>query len=188
MPTSSQVSANILHQLHKGVFHDHLLKWCTEIAGEDQIDEQYHTMTNYPGLQYFYFFKGISLMSQWTGTEHHEMQHVFLGVLAGAVQPTVFRAAHAFHAHKHMFKDLGMCDNFNIPKLHSMTHYIESIKSRGSANSFNTEFPEHLHINFAKNAYRVTNRRDYVVQMTKWWIHQEIRPVFCSPGLAFAEI
>ncbi|KAG1871411.1 hypothetical protein F4604DRAFT_2014197 [Suillus subluteus] len=161
-------------------------------------------MTNYPGLRYF--SKGISLVSQWTGTEHQEMQHVFLGVLTGAVQPTVFHVAQAmldifyaqfhshmsqtlnapknaldkFHEHKHIFKDLGMHDDFNIPKLHSMTHYIKSIKLCGSANGFNTEFPEHLHIYFAKNVYCATNRRDYVVQMTKWLMHQEMVDQFSA--------
>ncbi|KAG2117574.1 hypothetical protein DEU56DRAFT_748054 [Suillus clintonianus] len=165
-------------------------------------------MTHYPGLRYF--SKGISLVSQWTGTEHREMQRVFLGVLAGAVQPTVFRAARAvlefiyyaqyhahtsqtldalqnaldeFHAHKHIFTDLGVRDDFNIPKLHSMMHYVDSIKSRGSADGFNTEFPERLHIDFAKNAYRshrATNKRDYVAQMTKWLMQQEMVDQFTA--------
>ncbi|KAG1850413.1 hypothetical protein F4604DRAFT_1934415 [Suillus subluteus] len=90
-------------------------------------------MSNYPGL--CHFSQGISLVSQWTGTEHQEMQRVFMGVLAGAVQPTVIQAAHPvldfiyyaqfhahtsqsldalesmlheFHDHKHIFVDLGM--------------------------------------------------------------------------------
>ncbi|KAG1823923.1 uncharacterized protein BJ212DRAFT_1534040 [Suillus subaureus] len=199
------LTLDILHQLHKGVFHNHLLKWCTKIAGEDQIDEQFHMMMNYPSFQYF--SKGISLMLQWTGTEHRKMQWVFLGVLTGAVQPTVFHAARAvldfiyyaqyhahtsqtldalqntldeFHTHKHIFTDLGVRDDFNTPKLHSMMHYIDSIKSQGSADSFNTEFPECLHIDFAKNAYCATNKQDYVAQMTKWLMRQEMVDQFTA--------
>lgn len=63
-------------------------------------------------------------------------------------------------------------DHFNIPKLHSMQHYIASIISRGSADGYSTE---RLHIDFAKSAYRATNktRKIYIHQMTKWLTRQE---------------
>src|SRR5882762_9685901 len=66
------------------------------------------------------------------------------------------------------FVNKGVCkssDDFNIPKLHLMHHYIDSIISRGSVDEFSTESPKHLHINFAKNAYRATNKRNYLKQM-----------------------
>ncbi|KAG2139865.1 uncharacterized protein EDB93DRAFT_1090011, partial [Suillus bovinus] len=70
-----------------------------------------------------------------------------------------------FHEHEHIFVDLGVCGDFNIPKLHSMVHYVESIKSRGSADGFNTEFPERLHIDFAKAHITVTYFR--IVRVTR---------------------
>jgi hypothetical protein len=131
------------------------------------------------------------------------MEKVFPGVLSGPAEPGLIRVvratldfiyyAHfeshtldslrklhdvwvAFHNNLQYFVDKGTRknrDNFNIPKLHSMHHYIDSIISRGSADGFSTESPERLHIDFAKNAYRATNKRNYLKQMTKWLVRQD---------------
>ena len=108
-------------------------------------------------------------MSQWTGTEHKEMQHVFVGLLVGVVQPQVLQPARAvinfiyyahlqvhttetlntlqdalkmFHDNKDVFIWQGIRENFNILKLHQMVHYVKSIKLQGSADGFNTEWSE----------------------------------------------
>ncbi|KAJ7813114.1 hypothetical protein B0H14DRAFT_2605236 [Mycena olivaceomarginata] len=95
------------------------------------------------------------------GTEHKEMEKVFLGLVAAGAHPEL---VHALGRHK---------EHFNIPKIHSLEHYEPSIRLFGSAEGFNTESPECLHIDYAKNAYWASNRKDYIVQMTLWLQRQE---------------
>ncbi|KAI0697892.1 hypothetical protein BC835DRAFT_1413399 [Cytidiella melzeri] len=46
----------------------------------------------------------------------------------------------SFHVHKQVFVRLGLRKDFNgIPKLHSMTHYIESIRLLGTADGYNSK-------------------------------------------------
>lgn len=73
-----------------------------------------------------------------------------------------------FHQNKSVFVDLGVRGHFNIPKLHSLIHYHSSIALFGTTDNYNTEQSERLHIDFAKNAYRATNRKDEYPQMTLW--------------------
>ena len=82
-------------------------------------------------------------------------------------------ALRIFHDNKDIFIHEGICEHFNIPKLHQMLHYCEAIKSHGAADGYNTESLECLHINFAKEAYRASNGRDYEEQMVKWLGRQE---------------
>ena len=77
----------------------------------------------------------------------------------------------AFHNNKAVFVDLGIRKNFNIPKFHSMLHYISSIHLFGTMDNYNTKLSEQLHIDLAKNAFCVTNHKDKYAQMTTWLEH-----------------
>lgn len=72
-----------------------------------------------------------------------------------------------FHAHKDIFIRLGIRNHLNLPKIHSLQHYIESIRQFGTVSNYSTETTERLHIDFAKNLYRATNHRDVFAQMTQ---------------------
>ncbi|KAJ6540402.1 hypothetical protein B0H19DRAFT_959789 [Mycena capillaripes] len=194
------MTPDLLHELHNGVFGDHLVKWTTQAlsGGEAELDRRFLAMTPHPTLRHFK--KGISLTTQWTGTERKNMEKVFLGVIANATDLRVQLAARgvldfihyahfethcdesllqldlawkAFHDNKDIFVDLEIRNHFNISKIHKLKHYVDSIRSRGTADGFNTEGTERLHIDLAKVGYNASNKRAYTRQMTVWLRRQE---------------
>ena len=78
-----------------------------------------------------------------------------------------------FHENKSIFIDLGVRTNFNLPKLHSLQHYVSCIELFGTTDNYNTENTERWHIDFAKDAYHATNHKDEYTQMTLWLQRKE---------------
>ena len=82
-------------------------------------------------------------------------------------------ALRAFHANKQVFVDLGIRDNFHLPKLHSLDHYRVAIEMFGTTDNYDTQYTERLHIDFTKEAYRASNCKDELPQMTQWLERRE---------------
>ncbi|KAG9118957.1 hypothetical protein FRC07_006257 [Ceratobasidium sp. 392] len=193
----SALTPDILHQLHKGVFKDHLMEWCLTLVralnggSAEKVDYRYMAMPNHSNLRHF--TSGVTKLKQTTAHEHREMQKVFAAVMAGLVPEPVLPvilaiidfihfarlpvhttetldllddALDRFHEHKHILIQYGVREHFNINKIHAMCHYVEAIQELGTADAYNTETPERLHIEFAKRAYKATNRKNFFEQMT----------------------
>lgn len=185
---------DLLHQLRKGVFKDHLVNWVNKLMAEGEMDRRFQSLPPHPSLRHFH--KGITLISQWTGKEYKQMERVFMGVISGGTETDdVCKAARAvldfiylaqlpvhtttsladlaralrdFHRYKVAFVRGNVRDHFNIPKIHAISHYPSLIASHGTTDGYNTESPERLHIEFAKKPYQASNKRDYMRQMARW--------------------
>jgi hypothetical protein len=73
-----------------------------------------------------------------------------------------------FHSNKDVFLEVGVRRHFDLPKIHSLLHYGQSIVLFGTTDNYNTEQMERLHIDLTKGVYRATNGKDVYFQMTTW--------------------
>jgi hypothetical protein len=190
----SSITPDILHQVNGGVFA-HLVKWCEfiVIGSTSELDSRVKCLPPAYGIQQFP--KGFSILMRKSAKEWKNMAKVLLGSIVGIAPQRVIVAARAlldfiylaqytshseetlkymedalaaFHKHKDIFKQLWPKVNFNFPKLHSLLHFKQSIQLFGATDNYNTEQFERLHIDFAKDAYCATNKKEERPQMIAW--------------------
>ena len=87
------ITPDILHQIHKGIIKDHIVKWTQKIMGKDNLDDRITILPNAHGLRHFQ--RGISIITQWTGSEAKEIEKVLVSLLVGQTDPEALAAVRA---------------------------------------------------------------------------------------------
>ena len=177
------ITPDILHQINSGVF-SHLTKWCeTIIVGTNELDKRVSQLPLSHGVQHFP--GGFSILMRKSASEWKSMAKVLLGSIIGAIPRQAVKASRSlldfvylaqytshsdetlqyldealdiFHKEKQVFQEIWPEINFNLPKLHSLLHFSQSIRLFGATDNYNTEQFERLHIDFTKDAFRASNK------------------------------
>ncbi|KAH7917526.1 hypothetical protein BV22DRAFT_1026171, partial [Leucogyrophana mollusca] len=82
----------ILHTCHK-FFFDHVLVWCKEVVGHNELDARYQVQQKRVGTRHF--GEGMSRVKQMTGREHRDIQRTIVAVIAGAAPHRFVKAVRA---------------------------------------------------------------------------------------------
>ncbi|KAH9008739.1 hypothetical protein EDB85DRAFT_2163908 [Lactarius pseudohatsudake] len=196
------ITPDILHQLHQGVLK-HLVRWLARLrSGEidtrcSRLPPNHNARYFHKGITWLskltgkehkdiariilgvvvdLSLPGVQSSARLTRAVRALVDFIYLSQYPVHTTQTLNAmdsALSRFHENKDVFIELGVQEHFNIPKLHSLLHYTRSITLFGTADNYNTENSERLHIDLTKNAYRATNFKDEYKQMTTWLERQE---------------
>ncbi|KAG9080740.1 hypothetical protein FRC06_006204, partial [Ceratobasidium sp. 370] len=193
---------DLLHQLHQGVFKTHLLRWLRHLVGDKKLDERLAAMPRAEGLRHFdrgltgvqqwtgreskqMAAQILPVVAGTLSAELTDMIRSLIDFMFRAQAPTMTdadivameRDLARFHELKGLLITKGIyktTERFDkIPKLHMLSHYAFMIRELGTPDGFNTEIPEHLHIEYAKEPWRASNKVKPLPQMIKYLQRQE---------------
>ncbi|KIK80717.1 hypothetical protein PAXRUDRAFT_15634 [Paxillus rubicundulus Ve08.2h10] len=178
------LTPNILHQLVKGTFKDHLAEWvgkyldhhhgksrAKEILAD--IDRRIAAAPSFPGLQRFPNGRGFL---QWTGNDSKALMKVYLPAIEGYIPDDVMRTFRAFFefcytVRKDVITEKTLADlddalsRFHQYHKHSLVHYQSMIRTFGAPNGLCTSITESKHIKAVKQLWQHSSKYKVLSQI-----------------------
>ncbi|KAJ7064481.1 hypothetical protein C8F01DRAFT_1209068 [Mycena amicta] len=144
------LSPDLLHQIIKGTFKDHLVTWVG-----DYLELIIAAVPAFPGLRRFPQGRGFK---QWTGDDSKALMKVYLPAIEGHVPPQMVRAFSAFLDFCYLVRrnDIG----------EGTLEEIEAALARsGPPNGLCSSITESKHIKAVKEPWRRSSRYEALTQM-----------------------
>ncbi|QRV92934.1 hypothetical protein RhiJN_20952 [Ceratobasidium sp. AG-Ba] len=191
---STCMTPDLLHQLYQGLFKTHLVRWMQYIIGVKALDNRFAATTRAAGMRHFtkgishvqqwtgreskeMLRQILPLVVKETEPEMGELFSSAVEFIYRARAPTMtktdvveleqtldtFQRLKKLMVNRGFYKTSARFDH--IPKLHVIGHYASAIRELGTPDGYNAEAPEHLHIEYAKEPWRASNKVRPLPQM-----------------------
>ncbi|KAH9014753.1 hypothetical protein EDB85DRAFT_2076425 [Lactarius pseudohatsudake] len=182
------LAPDLLHQLIKGVFKDHLVEWVLEylylthrekaaLEIIEDIDRRISAVPPFPGFRRFPDGRDYK---QWTGDDSKALMKVFLAAIAGYVPSVMVHCIAAFmdacyiahcvqtfHRLRAIFVETGARTTLSLPRQHALNHFYNAIHLFGSPNGLCSSITESKHIRAVKEPWRRSSRYLALTQMLR---------------------
>ncbi|KAG1889010.1 uncharacterized protein F5891DRAFT_1131907 [Suillus fuscotomentosus] len=180
------IAPDILHQLIKGTFKDHLVDWVHKYLLQthgardaqhilDDIDHRITSVAPFAGLRRFPQGHGFK---QWTGDDSKALMKVYIVAIEGHIPVEIIRtfntitegtleklqdAISRFHHYRKIFLETDTVSMFSLPQQHSVSHYLQLIRLFGAPNGLCSSITESKHIKAVKNPWRRSSKYNALV-------------------------